>query len=67
MGTLSEWVRFRNIIAHECLDIRWASIKRVIEEAEPSYNNITDIQAMQFNFEGSALMFPQSTHPYGPE
>ena len=35
MGTLSEWVRFRNIIAHEYLDIRWASIKKFIQEAEP--------------------------------
>ena len=37
MGRLSEWVRFRNIIAHEYLDIRWASLKRFIEEAEPLY------------------------------
>jgi len=35
METLSEWVRFRNIIAHEYLDIRWASIKKFIQEAEP--------------------------------
>jgi uncharacterized protein YutE (UPF0331/DUF86 family) len=35
MDALSEWVRFRNIVAHEYLDIRWASIKRFIEEAEP--------------------------------
>jgi uncharacterized protein YutE (UPF0331/DUF86 family) len=39
MGALSEWVRFRNIIAHEYLDIRWASIKRFIEEAEPLYKD----------------------------
>jgi uncharacterized protein YutE (UPF0331/DUF86 family) len=39
MGPLAEWVRFRNIIAHEYLDIRWASIKRFIEEAEPLYKN----------------------------
>lgn len=36
---LSEWVRFRNIIAHEYLDTRWASIKRFIEEAEPLYKS----------------------------
>lgn len=35
METLSEWVRFRNIIAHEYLDIRWASIKKFIQETEP--------------------------------
>ena len=39
MGTLSEWVRFRNIIAHEYLDIRWASIKKFIQEAEPLFTN----------------------------
>ncbi len=39
MGKLSEWVRFRNIITHEYLDIRWASIKKFIEEAEPLYRN----------------------------
>ena len=39
MGALSEWVRFRNIIAHEYLDIRWVSIKRFIEEAEPIYKS----------------------------
>ena len=39
MAALSDWVRFRNIIAHEYLDIRWASIKKFIEEAEPLYKN----------------------------
>jgi uncharacterized protein YutE (UPF0331/DUF86 family) len=39
MKTLSEWVRFRNIIAHEYLDIRWASIKKFIQEAEPLFKN----------------------------
>jgi uncharacterized protein YutE (UPF0331/DUF86 family) len=39
MKTLSEWVRFRNIIAHEYLDIRWASIKKFIQEAEPLFTN----------------------------
>lgn len=34
METLAEWVRFRNIIAHEYLDIRWGSIKKFIQEAE---------------------------------
>ena len=31
---LSKWVRFRNIISHEYLDIKWASIKRFIGETE---------------------------------
>ena len=39
MDKLSEWVRFRNIIAHEYLDIRWASIKKFIDEAEPLYRS----------------------------
>ena len=39
MSRLSEWVRFRNIIAHEYLDVRWASIRRFIEEAEPLYRD----------------------------
>ena len=39
MDALSEWVRFRKIIAHEYLDIRWVSIKRFIEEAEPLYKS----------------------------
>jgi uncharacterized protein YutE (UPF0331/DUF86 family) len=32
---LSEWVKLRNIISHEYLDVRWNSIKRFIEETEP--------------------------------
>ena len=46
MAALSDWVRFRNIIAHEYLDIRWASIKKFIEEAEPLYKNfLKDVKA----------------------
>ena len=39
MKSLSELVRFRNIIAHEYLDIRWASIRKFIQESEPLYRN----------------------------
>ena len=39
MKFLSEWVRFRNIIAHEYLDIRWASIRKFIQESEPLYTS----------------------------
>lgn len=39
---LSHWVRLRNIIAHEYLDIRWASIKRFIKESEPFYKNFLE-------------------------
>ena len=38
-GELSKRVRFRNIISHEYLDIRWTSIKRFIVETEPLYNS----------------------------
>ena len=36
---LSEWVRLRNIIAHEYLDIRWVSIEKFIREAAPLYRD----------------------------
>ena len=43
---LSKWVRFRNIISHEYLDIKWASIKRFIGETESLYkrflNNVKE-------------------------
>ena len=34
---ISLWVRFRNIIVHEYLDIKWKSIKRFIQETEEIY------------------------------
>lgn len=34
---LSRWIKFRNIIAHEYLDIKWNSIKKFIEEADILY------------------------------
>jgi len=34
---LAEWVKLRNIVAHEYLDIRWDSIKRFINETEVFY------------------------------
>ena len=40
--TLSYWVKFRNIISHEYLDIRWASIKKFISETEPLYRDLLD-------------------------
>lgn len=39
MEALSEWVRFRNIIAHEYPDIRWASVKKFIQETENLYQS----------------------------
>jgi uncharacterized protein YutE (UPF0331/DUF86 family) len=39
---LSYWVRFRNIISHEYLDIRWASIKKFIAETEPLYRGLLE-------------------------
>jgi uncharacterized protein YutE (UPF0331/DUF86 family) len=37
INAISEWVKLRNIIVHEYLDIRWASIKKFIHETEPLY------------------------------
>jgi uncharacterized protein YutE (UPF0331/DUF86 family) len=39
---LSRWVRFRNIIAHEYLDLRWDSIERFIQQTEPLYKNFLE-------------------------
>lgn len=39
---LSKWVRLRNIITHEYLDIRWVSIKKFIEESEPIYRTFIE-------------------------
>ncbi|MBU1262440.1 DUF86 domain-containing protein [bacterium] len=39
---LSQWVRLRNIIAHEYLDIRWVSIKKFIKETVTLYNNLAE-------------------------
>lgn len=36
---LSQWVKLRNIIVHEYLDIRWVSIKKFIQESEEVYKN----------------------------
>ncbi len=41
MEKLSRWVRLRNIISHEYLDIRWASVKRFVSESKPSYENFS--------------------------
>lgn len=45
MKSLSEKVRLRNVITHEYLDIRWASISRFIQESEPLYERfIKDVK-----------------------
>lgn len=40
--SLSRWVKFRNIVSHEYLDIRWATIKKFILETEPLYRALLD-------------------------
>ena len=40
---LAEWVRLRNIISHEYLDIRWNSINRFIHQAVPIYKTFLEI------------------------
>lgn len=42
VNSLSQLVILRNIVAHEYLDIRWASIKRFLEEAGPLYKNFSE-------------------------
>lgn len=37
LEALSRWVRLRNIVTHEYLDIRWASIERFLSEGIPLY------------------------------
>ena len=39
---LSDWVRLRNIISHEYLDVRWNSINRFINQAVPIYKSFLE-------------------------
>lgn len=39
---ISRWVKFRNIVSHEYLDIRWSTIKKFIFETEPLYRAFLD-------------------------
>jgi len=39
---LSDWVRLRNIISYEYLDIRWNSINRFINQAIPIYKSFLE-------------------------
>ncbi len=40
---LAKWVKFRNIIAHEYLDIKWNSLSKFIAEVEALYSDFTAI------------------------
>lgn len=40
MKNIAKWVRFRNIIVHEYLDIKWKSIRRFIQETEEIYKEL---------------------------
>lgn len=39
---LSRWVKFRNIVSYEYLDIRWSTIKKFIFETESLYRVFLD-------------------------
>ena len=39
---ISGWVKLRNIIGHEYLDIRWSAIKEFISESKPLYENLLE-------------------------
>lgn len=43
MEKLSRWIRLRNIISHEYLDIRWSSIKRFISETKPLFEGFCNM------------------------
>jgi uncharacterized protein YutE (UPF0331/DUF86 family) len=40
---LSKWVKLRNIISHEYLDIRWSSISKFIAEVEMLYKEFVPV------------------------
>lgn len=40
---LAKWVKFRNIIAHEYLDIKWNSISKFIAEVDAIYSDFISI------------------------
>ncbi len=40
---LSRWVRFRNIVAHEYLDIKWSSINKFINTTDSLYKDALKI------------------------
>lgn len=40
---LSNWIRLRNIVAHEYLDIKWNSISRFVNETDLLYKNFIEI------------------------
>lgn len=39
---LARYVRLRNVIAHEYLDVKWNSIKKFIEQSEALYGKLVD-------------------------
>ncbi|MBI2471238.1 MAG: DUF86 domain-containing protein [Planctomycetes bacterium] len=41
--SLSGWVKLRNIISHEYLDIRWSSIQKFISETKPLYEGFLGV------------------------
>ncbi len=42
MDKLSNWVRLRNVISHEYMDIKWSSIKKFIAETKSDYQAFLD-------------------------
>jgi uncharacterized protein YutE (UPF0331/DUF86 family) len=42
MTELSRWTSLRNILSHEYLDVKWASIKRFVAEGEPLCWNLLE-------------------------
>lgn len=42
IGKFEEWVKLRNILAHEYLDIKWKKIDNFIKNSEPYFRSFTD-------------------------
>jgi uncharacterized protein YutE (UPF0331/DUF86 family) len=40
--TLSKWAGLKNILAHEYVDLRWESIRKFINSAEPVYSELCE-------------------------
>ena len=44
---VGRWVRLRNVISHEYLDIKWNSIRQFIDESQPNYKRfLTAVKAL---------------------
>jgi len=45
---LSEWVKLRNIISHEYLDVKWRAMNQFVQDAEPFYQTFLERVKLYF-------------------